>query len=178
MKKLPALLVLAACAGGGPGSPAPGARQETPRPDELARAAEDVVGFLRGQVAFDRIRLADTVVLYVAPEGGGARAALPRERLRDPAGWTVRSGGSGTAYSFAPPAGATELTTRPGRHLNCMEHPLASRFAELARLPHVGTRLQPPGAASCLQSWNLTLVFDPDLRPPTLVAVVHDRWEW
>ncbi len=62
--------------------------------------------------------------------------------------------------------------------MNCAEYPLSSRFPELARLPHVGTKLEPGDASSCLQTWNLTLVFDPNQRPPTLVAAVYDQWEW
>jgi hypothetical protein len=70
------------------------------------------------------------------------------------------------------------LTTRVGRHFNCLEYPLSSRYPELARLPHVGARLEPADAGSCLQSWNLTFVYDAGPRPPVLVAVVRDQWEW
>ncbi|HMG19522.1 MAG TPA: hypothetical protein VK573_12410 [Gemmatimonadales bacterium] len=143
---------------------------------ELDAAANDVVAFLRGQVGFDRIRLADTVVLYVSPEGGGARAAFKREQLRHPSNWVVRSGRP--TYVFAPRPGLAKVTTRVGRHFNCLEYPLSSRFAELARLPHVGVKLEPERAASCLQSWNVTLVFDATARPPHLVAAVYDQWEW
>lgn len=166
--------IAAGCARAGPDAAAP----ERPAPAELVRTAEEVVGFLRGQVAFDRLRLADTVVLYLAPEGGGARAAVPRERLRDPAAWSVRDPASGTAYPLAPPPGLGEPATRVGRHFACLEQPLGSRVAELDSLPHVGTTLRPPGAESCLQSWNLTLVFAPGARPPVLVAAVYDQWEW
>jgi hypothetical protein len=31
---------------------------------------------------------------------------------------------------------------------------------------------------SCLQTRNLTLVFDPNRTPPTLIAAVYDQWEW
>ncbi|MDQ3949030.1 MAG: hypothetical protein M3282_01660, partial [Gemmatimonadota bacterium] len=72
----------------------------------------------------------------------------------------------------------SRLTTRVGRHLNCAEYPLSSRFPELARLPHVGTKLDPGEGSSCLQTRNVTFVFDPDAKPPTLVAVVYDQWEW
>ena len=34
------------------------------------------------------------------------------------------------------------------------------------------------GTQSCLQTRNLTLVFDPDEKPPTLIAAVYDQWEW
>ncbi len=144
-------------------------------PAALEGAARAVVAFLRGEVGFDRIRLADTVTLYVAPEGGGTRMPIAREMLRDRSNWRVRGL---TGHTLIPPKNSTKLTTRVGRHLNCMEYPLSSRSPELARLPHVGTKLEPPDASSCLQSWNLTLVFDPNERPPTLVAAVYDQWEW
>ncbi len=73
---------------------------------------------------------------------------------------------------------STELTTAVGQHLNCFAYPLSSRFPDLARLPHVGTTLSSRDADSCLQTENLTFVFDPSLKPPTLVAVVYDQWEW
>ena len=69
------------------------------------------------------------------------------------------------------------MTTRPGRHLKCLDYPLSATFPELARFPHVGTTLR-YGTDSCLQTWNLTLVFDPDDRPLTLVAAVYDQFEW
>lgn len=147
------------------------------RPAELDDAAKQVIGFLRGEVGFDRIRLADTVALYVSPEGGGTRTAIKRELLRDRSNWKVRGPGGGLR-SLVPPNGMSKLTTRVGRHLNCFEYPLSSRFAELAQLPHVGTKLEPADASSCLQTRNLTLVFDPNERPPTLVAAVYDQWEW
>ena len=144
------------------------------RPTELDGAAKRMIGFLRGEVGFDRIRLADTVTLYVSPEGGGTRAAFTREQLRDRSNWKVRGL---LMYSFAPPKGRAELTTRVGRHLNCREYPLSWRFKELAQLPHVGTMLI-YGRDSCLQTRNVTFVFDPNEKPPTLVAAVYDQWEW
>jgi hypothetical protein len=59
-----------------------------------------------------------------------------------------------------------------------MDGTLASVAPELEGLPHVGTLLRPPDATSCLQSWNLTLVFAPDSDLPTLIAAVYDQWEW
>lgn len=160
--------------------PAPAATDAPGAPEarELTEATEGILAFLRGEADFGRIRVADTVTLYLSPEGGGLRASVPRERLRDPRSWELRSGDGRSAYAFAPPPGWTRLTTRVGRHFNCLEYPLASRYPELARLPHVGTRLEPAEAGSCLQSWNLTLVYDARLRPPVLVAVVRDQWEW
>jgi len=160
---------------------APGASADPVSPDagraaELESAARDLVAFLRHEAGFNRVRLADTVVLYLAPEGGGARTTFTGEQLRHPASWRVASGR--LAYPFVPPPGATRRTTRAGRHFACREYPLASRYPELARLPHVGAKLEPEGAGSCLQSWNVTFVFDETARPPRLVAAVYDHWEW
>jgi hypothetical protein len=146
------------------------------RPAELDQAAKRIVDFLRGDVGFDRIRLADTVTFYVSPEGGGARDTFTRDQLRDRSNWKVRV--LGIEPSLVPPPRLTRLTTRVGRHFNCLEYPLSSRFPELARLPHVGTRLDPGEGSSCLQTRNVTFVFDPDEKPPTLVAAVYDQWEW
>jgi hypothetical protein len=143
---------------------------------ELDQAAKQIIGFLRGEVGFDRIRLADTVTLYISPEGGGTRATFSREQLRDRSNWKVR-GLSTYSFSFVPSKGRAELTTRVGRHLNCREYPLSWRYKELAQFPHVGTMLS-YGRDSCLQTRNLTLVFDPNEKPPTLVAAVYDQWEW
>ena len=95
-------------------------------PGELVDAARAAVAFLRGEGDFEQIRLADTVTLYLSPEGGGTRSEVAREMLRYPSNWKVRS--QGMVYSFAPPGGRAELTTRVGRHLNCLEYPLSSRF--------------------------------------------------
>jgi hypothetical protein len=103
---------------------------------------------------------------------------VERELLRQPSNWTVRSETLRYAYSFAPTRRTSELTTVVGRHLNCFDYALSTRFENLARLPHVGTMLLPKDFDSCLQSRNLTLVFDPKLKPPTLVAAVYDQWEW
>jgi hypothetical protein len=147
------------------------------RPVELVEAATTVVGLLRGEVEIERIRLADTVSLYLGREEGGTRNDLERERLRDPSNWSVLSDGLRRVYSFVPPARPAKLTTRVGRHLDCLDYPLSSTFPELARFPHVGTTLM-YGTERCLQSWNLTFVFDPDRTPATVIAVVYDQWEW
>jgi hypothetical protein len=141
----------------------------------LDSAAKEVVAFLQGKRPFDGITLADTVVLYLSPEGGGTRAALARESLRTPAAWTVQS--NRQKYSFVPPPW-TKMTTRPGRHFNCMEYSLASRFVNLAVQPHVGVKLEPDRPASCLESWNATFVFDTAAGRPRLIAAVYDQWEW
>jgi len=148
------------------------------RPSELVEAATEVIQFLRGDVGFERIRLADTVALYLGPEEGGTRRKVTREMLRNPSNWKVRSAALRFVYSFAPPKRPAELTTRVGHHLVCgRETPLSSSSKELAQLPHVGTMLR-YGTDSCLQSWNLTLVFDPEQRPPTVIAAVYDQYEW
>lgn len=142
---------------------------------DLDSTAKEIVAFLQGKRPFDGIRLADTVVLYLSPEGGGTRAVFARDSLRTPARWTVKSD-RGT-YSFVPPPW-TRMTTRPGRHFNCHEYPLASRFLDLAMRPHVGVKLEPERPASCLQSWNTTFVFDTTAGRPRLTAAVYDQWEW
>jgi hypothetical protein len=150
----------------------------THHPDDLARAARNIIGFLRDSIPFREISVADTVILYVTPEGGGDRVSIPREQLSDRTNWRIASADGRTTYRLVPPPGNTELTTRVGRHLNCLEYPLSSRHVELADLPHVGTMLTPAGEQSCLQSWNLTLVFDTEEAPPRLRAAVYDQWEW
>lgn len=147
------------------------------QPSELVEAATEVIRFLRGEVAFDRIQVADTVTLYLGPEEGGTRSKVTRETLRNPSNWKVSSPGLRSVYSFAPPKGRAILTTSVGRHFHCGEHQLSSIFEELAQLPHVGTMLK-YGTASCLQTWNLTIVFDPDEKPPKVIAAVYDQYEW
>lgn len=143
----------------------------------LVEAAERVVRFLQGERSFDEIRTADTVTLRISPEGGGARASLPRQSLADPAAWAIPRG-PGEVQSLIPPPALTQLTTKPGVHFNCMEYPLASRAPDLGTLPHVGVRLATIGATSCMQTWNLSLVFEAGEGPPVLMAAVYDQWEW
>ena len=154
----------------------PGAVPSTPaEANELEAAGRTIVRFLQGTVPFDSVALADSVTLRVAPEGGGGSAVYARDELRNPSNWTVVSGGR--SFVLVPPAGSATLTTKTSRHFNCMEYDLASRSPELARFPHVGTKLQSGQTPSCLGSWNLTLVFD-SLEQPRLVAAVYDQWEW
>ena len=61
--------------------------------------------------------------------------------------------------------------------MNCREQPLERKFPRLARFPHVGTMLEPERARSCLQTWNMTFVFDTS-EGPRLIAAVYDQWEW
>ena len=141
----------------------------------LDSAARNVVEFLRGNASFEQIELSDTVTLSVAPEGGSGSATFSREQLRWPSAWRVRS--AGHVFALAPPPGLTKLTTKVGRHYNCGEQSLATKFPRFARLPHVGTGLQPTNMSSCLQTWNMTFVFDTSSRP-RLVAAAYDQWEW
>jgi hypothetical protein len=146
--------------------------------ESLVRAAEAIVGFLRGEVGFEQIRVADTVALCLGREGGGTCTEVSRASLRTPEGWRVHSDETRMTYPFAPPPWLTQLATAVGVHFRCFEYPLADDFPALAYLPHVGTKLLPPDFSSCLQSWNLTLVFAADQDFPTLVAAVYDQWEW
>ena len=144
---------------------------------ELVEAATRIVRFLRGEASFDSIHLADTVSLYLGLEEGRTRRDVERALLRDRANWKVQSESLRHSYSFVPPARTAALTTRVGRHLNCLDYPLSASFPDLARLPHVGTMLS-YGTASCLQTWTLTIIFEPHVRPPRLVAAVYDQFEW
>lgn len=160
-----------------PDNPDREASRQATEPIGLVDAGIRIVGFLRGEVPFDSIPLADTVALYLGREEGGTRRDVPRELLRDRRNWTVHSESLRHTYPFAPPPGNASLTTRVGRHVRCVDHPLSATFPELARLPHVGTTLR-YGADSCLQTWNLTLVFDARARPWKLVAALYDQFEW
>lgn len=156
--------------------PAAEASSDPARDKELVEAAEQVVRFLQGDLPFSEIRVADTVSLQLSPEGGGAQASLPRKSLRDRANWVVP-----THYghqSLVPPSALPHLSARSGVHFNCLEYPLASLAPDLARLPHVGVRLAPRGDANCLQTWNLTLVFEAADGPPVLAGALYDQWEW
>jgi hypothetical protein len=146
--------------------------------DTLERAAKEIVGFLRGDIDFEKVKrlLADTVVLYLTPEGGRTAVALIGEERRDPSRWVLVSN-RGT-YSFVPPPTLTKLTVKEGRHFNCHETSLGSRFPELAAASHVGVKLEPDKLTSCLQTWNATFIFDWSTGRPRVVAAVYDQWEW
>lgn len=151
------------------------AQQATPgsaADSALIAAAGRVAVFLRGNAGFEDSLFADTVVLHVAPDGGGAQRMVPISELAARSSWTV--GG----YSLLPPADDRELVMSVGRHLSCIEAPLATHSEALARMPHVGTSLRPAEGGSCLQSWTLTLVFDTAGGSPRVVAALYDQWEW
>jgi hypothetical protein len=146
---------------------------------ELKNAATAIIGFLQGSAGFDQFAVADTVSLHLSPEGGGTWRKLSREMLRDRFNWKVRSEAFDHIYSFVPPQAEWELTTRVGRHLNCgYDYALATRVEHMSAFPHVGTTLYPRNGDSCIQSWNLSFVFDPKVKPLILMAVVYDQWEW
>lgn len=181
------LVALAVCSSCAPRDETSGAAPEVPldreaapnsvRDDELVQAAEGVIRFLRGERSFDELHTADTVSLRLGPDGGGARTSLPRTVLSDPANWVVTTS-AGTRYSMVPPRSFTQLTAKPRVHFNCLEYALASRAPDLAALPHVGVMLKESEAATCLETWSLTLVFDTAAGPPVLRAAVYDQWEW
>lgn len=158
-------LVVLGCAGP---AQSPAARME--------REAAEAARFLSGHARFDALHLADSVDLYVAPEGGGGRQRFPREALRQPQFWQVASGGR--TRSFVPGGLRTRLVTAPGKHMNCQPTELSNRFPNLATLPHVGVRLEPPRVKSCLETWNITFIFDTTGGDPRIVAAVYDQWEW
>ena len=148
------------------------------RADTLERAAREIVGFLRGDIDFKKVErlLADTVVLYLTPEGGRTAAGLVGEERREPSRWVLVSD-RGT-YSFVPPRRLTKLTAKEGRHFNCHEYSLGSRFPQLATASHVGVKLEPDKLTSCLEVWNATFIFDWSTGRPRVVAAVYDQWEW
>lgn len=163
------------------GLPAVGSPRRVHAPSDLLDAAKNVVAFLRGEIEFNRIRLTDTVTLYVGREAGGIRREVRRATLRNPRNWKVRVewvAGRGHDYSLVPPKELPSMKMQVGRHSNCGFRPLAPTSEELARFPHVGVLFTPEHMESCLQSWNFTLVFDPNEKPPTLIAVVYDQFEW
>jgi hypothetical protein len=177
----PLFLVLTAVTStcGGPGeeprddAPLPGPAGETVHEYAyLEDEVEHLLAFLRGEAPLRLEVLADSVTLRVAPEGGGDTVAVARDELRSPSAWRVGS------YSLLPPEAYGHRTITPGLHWNCRAVGLETLYPELARLPHVGTRLAPGDDAGCLQTWNMTFVFDQDAETPRLTGVVYDQWEW
>lgn len=172
-----ACLLLVCCSRESTQVAAPTGSPSAPGASELTEAAAEVVDFLRGVTRFDELEVAPVVTLRLAREGGGNVVELSRETLRDPLNWEVPSAGGGDGYSFVPPEGAGDLQLAEGRHFNCLEYDLSSRADVDPDLPHVGTRLSDP-AGSCLNSWNVTFLFQPGTDPPILVGAVYDQWEW
>jgi hypothetical protein len=149
-------------------------------PSALEDAARELAGFLAGEAELDTLRLADTVELHLPPEGAGtstgASVRIARGRLRDRDAWRIRAGQR--SFSLVPAKALTRTTVRAGTHFNCRETPLASRGPTLAGRPHVGVRREPAAPKSCLESWNVTFVFDTSAARPRLVAALYDQWEW
>jgi hypothetical protein len=147
-------------------------------PSALEDAARELAGFLAGEAELDTLRLADTVELHLPPEGAGtstgASVRIARGRLRDRDAWRIRAGQR--SFSLVPAKALTRTTVRAGTHFNCRETPLASRGPHLPRwLP---VRREPAAPKSCLESWNVTFVFDTSAARPRLVAALYDQWEW
>jgi hypothetical protein len=145
--------------------------------NSIETAASNVARFLTGHTRFSDIDLADSVDLYIAPEGGGGHARLAREHLSDPKAWKVASAPA-PERSFVPNGLRTRVITEVGKYMNCQPSPIGTRFPQLAKLPHVGVRLEPPRVKSCLQTWNATFFFDTTAGRPRLVAAVYDQFEW
>ena len=142
----------------------------------LETAASETARFLAGYTRFDELDLADTVTLHIAPDGGGGTARLAREQLRDRTAWQVES--AGRTQSFVPRGINTRLVPAVGKYMNCQPSELKTRFPQLANHPHVGVRLDPANAKSCLQSWNATFVYDTTGGRTRLIAAIYDQWEW
>ena len=146
----------------------------------LEQAANRVVNFLSGKAKFDELSLADSVQLLLPAEGAGKSTGtsvrVARSALRVPDAWNIRA--AGQSFSFVPPQRLTKVTTRAGTHFNCQEIPLASRVPALATRPHVGVRFEPREPTSCLETWNVTFIFDTTAARPRLVAALYDQWEW
>jgi hypothetical protein len=166
--------------GGGTAESAASSAPDPSRRVALEDAARELTSFLAGETELDTSALADTVELHLPPEGAGtsegASVRLERSTLGVRDAWRIQAGQR--SFSFVPPGGLTRTTVRAGTHFACREVPLASRSPALATRPHVGVRLEPPEPTSCLQTWNVTFVFDTTAAKPRLVAALYDQWEW
>ena len=140
-------------------------------------AAKRVLAFLRGEGTLDGVALADQVRL-VAPISPWSARKISGDSRHQRGEWYVVW--RGNRYALTPPARRAELKTREGYHLLCdMPRSLASiGMWRYTTSPHVGTTLVFQPRESCLQTWNLTFVFDAVKEEPTLIAVVYDQWEW
>ena len=152
------------------------ARDQSDPAARLETAASQAARFLAGYERFDRLDLADSVDLYIAPDGGGGQARLAREQLRDPKAWRVQNGR--LDQSFVPRGLRTRLVPAVGKYMNCQPSELKTRFPQLAQHPHVGIKLEPANAKSCLESWSATFVYDTTAGRTRLIAAIYDQWEW
>ena len=143
--------------------------------DEIRRSAEIIVSFLYGDADSTLMSLADSVDLYVAPEGGGAHVRRSREDLFRRDMWYVRA--AGRVYSFIPPGRFQNMESFIGRHVNCRPADLRIKLPGPADRPHVGVLLSNPDAG-CLETWNATFIFDTASGTPLLVGALYDQWEW
>ena len=183
--------VAAACGGGGGERPVPtrdsavappvattadtAAKAPAPSVEPLDSAARAIVAFLRREKAFSTIVLADSVELYVGKDNGATRTMYAREDLQRPSLWVARSPRGN--YKLAPPTTHVVTTVKRGVHFNCTERKLGESFPQFARRPHVGVMLEPEFRENCLQTWNVTFVFD-DAAKPRLIAAIYDQFEW
>jgi len=62
--------------------------------------------------------------------------------------------------------------------MRCTPSDLKTHFPALAAQPHVGIKLEPPNAKSCLESWNATFIYDTTGGRTRLIAAIYDQWEW
>jgi hypothetical protein len=138
-------------------------------------AAETIASFLYADAEADAIALADSVDLFIAPEGGGAHARRSRADLLVRDNWSVGSGNA--VHSFVPGGKYAKMTSFVGKHVNCVPGELRAKLPELSARPHVGVLLANPGQG-CLASWNATFVFDTSRARPALIAALYDQWEW
>jgi len=143
--------------------------------EPLDSATRAVLAFLRREKAFSTIVLADSVEIYVGKDAGGTRTLYARNDLQRPSLWIARS--SRGNYKLAPPASHVVPTVKRGVHFNCTERKLAESFPQLARRPHVGVMLEPEFRENCMQTWNVTFVFDDSIKP-RLIAAIYDQFEW
>lgn len=150
---------------------------EKPTPEaRLEQAASQAARFLAGYESFAKLDLADSVDLYIAPDGGGDRVRMARAQLADRNAWQVQ--GIRRTQSFVPTGMRTRLVPAVGKYMNCMPSDMRTRFPQLASSPHVGVKLEPPNAKSCLEAWSLTFVYDTTGGRTRLIAAIYDQWEW
>ena len=155
--------------------PMPTTENETDESASFQAATRDLVAFLGGDSQTHDVAMADSILLVVAPEGGGQRREIRAEDLATREAWVINDGEH--PVSIVPPQRDAELELTVGRHRRCWDQPLETVAEDLAHAPHVGVTLY-YARQSCLQTWNATFVYSPDELEPTLIAVVYDQWEW